>query len=159
TVTPSSGTIATETDTVSVRATAAGLAAGSYSANVMITETSQNGRIRRTIFPVTLSVRGAAAAPAIQLSVSGLTFSGTPGDATPHPQKFSISNARGGPLAWTASEKAGWLTHSPASGTTTGTVTASIAASGLGAGTYSTTVTVSPPGATAKTLPVTLTIT
>src|SRR5215467_8501001 len=33
TVTPSSGTIATETDTVSVRATAASLAAGSYSAN------------------------------------------------------------------------------------------------------------------------------
>jgi hypothetical protein len=159
TVTPSSGTIATETDTVSVRATAAGLAAGSYSANVMITETSQNGRIRRTNLAVTLSVAGAAAAPEIQLSVSSLTLSGTAGGANPAPHTFSISNTGGGTLAWTASETAGWLTLSPASGTNTGTVTASIAASSLGAGTYSTTVTVSAPGATVKTLPVMLTIT
>jgi uncharacterized membrane protein len=51
------------------------------------------------------------------------------------------------------------LTLSPASGTNTGTVTASIAASGLAAGAYSATVTVSAPGATAKTILVTLTIT
>src|SRR5882762_3165577 len=37
TITPSSGTITTEKDTVSVRTTAAGLAAGSYSASVTIT--------------------------------------------------------------------------------------------------------------------------
>ncbi len=159
TITPSSGTIATETDTVSVRATAAGLAVGSYSTNVMITQTSQNGRIRRTILPVTLSVTGAAATPAIQLSMSSLTFSGTAGGANPAPTSFSISNTGGGSLAWTASDTAGWLILSPTSGTNTGTVTASIAASGLAAGTYSTTVTVSAPGTTAKTLPVTLTIT
>ncbi len=47
TITPSSGTIATETDTVSVRATVAGLAAGSYSANVTITETSQSGTYQK----------------------------------------------------------------------------------------------------------------
>jgi uncharacterized membrane protein len=158
-ITPSSGTIATETDTVSVRATAAGLAVGSYSANVTITETSQNGRIRRTILPVTLSVTGAAATPAIQLSISSLTFSGTAGGANPAPTSFSISNTGGGTLTWTASDTAGWLILSPASGTNTGTVTASIAANGLAAGTYSTTVTVTAPGATAKTLPVTLTIT
>ena len=159
TLTPSSGTIATETDVVSVSASAAGLTAGSYSTHVIITETSQNGRNKRTILPVTLSVTGAAAAPAIQLSVSSLTFSGTAGGATPALHTFSISNTGGGTLAWTASETAGWLTLSPASGTNTGTVTASIAASSLGAGTYSTTVTVSAPGATAKTLPVALTIT
>jgi hypothetical protein len=45
------------------------------------------------------------------------------------------------------------------SGTNTGTVTASIASSGLAAGTYSATVTVSAPGVTAKTISVTLTIT
>lgn len=158
TVTPSSGTIATETDIVSVRATAAGLAAGSYSTNITITETSQNGRIRRTTLPVTLSITEAAAPPAIQLSLSSLTFSGTAGGANPAPNTFSISNIGGGSLAWTASDTAGWLILSPASGTNTGTVTASIAASGLAAGTYSTTVTVSAPGTTTKTIPVTLTL-
>jgi hypothetical protein len=158
TITPSSGTIATETDIVSVRATAAGLAAGSYSANVTITETSQSGHIRRTILPVTLSVTGAGATPAIQLSVSSLTFSGTAGGANPAPTSFSISNTGGGTLTWTASDTSAWLILSPASGTNTGTVTASITANGLAAGTYSTTVTVSAPGVTAKTILVNLTV-
>jgi hypothetical protein len=159
TITPSSGTITTETDTLSVRTTAAGLAAGSYSANVTITETSQNGRIRRTILPVTLSITGVAATPAIQLSLSNLTFSSIAGGTNPAPMTFTISNSGGGTLAWTADDTAAWLTLSPASGTNTGTVTASIAASGLAAGAYSATVTVSAPGATAKTILVTLTIT
>jgi hypothetical protein len=159
TITPSSGTISTEKDTVSVRTTAAGLAAGSYSASVTITVTNQNGRIRRTILPVTLSVSGAVATPVIQLSQSSLTFSGIAGGANPAPTTFSISNTGGGTLAWTANDTAAWLTLSPTSGTNTGTVTASIASSGLAAGTYSATVTVSAPGVTAKTISVTLTIT
>ena len=158
TITPASGTIATENDTVSVRTTVAGLAAGSYSARVTITETRQNGRIRKTILPVTLSITGAAAPPAIQLSVSNLAFSGTAGGANPAPKTFSISNTGEGTLVWTASDTAAWLTLLPGSGTNTGTVTASIASSGLAAGTYSTTVTVSALGAAAKTIPVTLTI-
>lgn len=159
TVTPSSGTITTENDTVSVRTTSAGLAAGLYSASVTITETRQSGSIRRTILPVTLSVTGVAATPAIQLSLSSLAFSGTAGGVNPAPKTFSISNAGGGTLAWTASNTAAWLILSPASGTNSGTVTASIAANSLAAGTYSTTVTVSAPGATTKTIPVTLTLT
>ena len=158
TITPSSGTIATETDIVSVRASAAGLAAGSYSADVTITETNQGGFIRRTILPVTLSVTEAPATPAIQLSLSSLTFSGTAGAANPAPNTFSISNTGGGTLTWTASDTSAWLILSPASGTNSGTVTASITATGLAAGTYSTTVTISAPGATAKTIPVTLTL-
>jgi Viral BACON domain len=158
TITPSSGTIATETDTVSVRATAAGLAAGSYSTNVTITETSQGGHIRRTILPVTLSVAGAPAAPAIQLSVSSLTFSGTAGGANPAPNTFSVSNTGGGTLAWTASDTAGWLILSPSSGTDSGTVTATVNLTGLAAGTYNTTASVTASGATAKTIPVTFTL-
>ena len=159
TITPSSGTITTENDTVSVRTTVAGLAAGSYSASVTITETSQSGKIRRTFLPVTLSITGTASTPALQLSLSNLAFSGTAGGANPAPKTFSISNTGGGTLAWTANDTATWLTLSPAAGTNTGTVTASIASSGLTAGTYSATVTVSAPGVTAKTISVTLTIT
>lgn len=159
TVTPSSGTIATETDTVSVRATVTGLAPGSYSANITITETGQNGRIRRTILPVTLSVTEAAAVPAIQLSLSSLAFSGTAGGANPAPNTFNISNTGGGTLTWTASDTAEWLTLSPASDTNSGTVTASANLAGLAAGTYSSTVSVTATGAMAKTIPVTLTLT
>jgi hypothetical protein len=64
-----------------VETTAAGLAAGAYSASVTITETSQSGSIRRTILPVMPSITGAAASPAIQLRMSNLTFSGTAGGA------------------------------------------------------------------------------
>jgi hypothetical protein len=159
TITPSSGTITTENDTASVGTTVVGLAAGSYSAGVTITVTNQNGRIRRTILPVTLSIAEAAATPAIQLSVSNLTFSGTAGGANPAPKTFSISNTGGGILAWTANDTATWLTLSPASGTNTGTVTTSVNLTGLAAGTYNATITVAATGATAKTIPVTLTIT
>jgi hypothetical protein len=159
TITPSSGTISTEKDTVSVRTTAAGLAAGSYSASVTITVTNQNGRIRRTILPVTLSVSGAVATPVIQLSQSSLTFSGIAGGANPAPTTFSISNTGGGTLTWTANDTAAWLTLSPASGTNTGTVTTSVNLTGLAAGTYNATVSVTATGATTKTIPVTLTLT
>jgi hypothetical protein len=159
TITPSSGTISTEKDTVSVRTTAAGLAAGSYSASVTITVTNQNGRIRRTILPVTLSVSGAVATPVIQLSQSSLTFSGIAGGANPASTTFSISNTGGGTLTWTANDTAAWLTLSPASGTNTGTVTTSVNLTGLAAGTYNATVSVTATGATTKTIPVTLTLT
>jgi hypothetical protein len=159
TITPSSGTISTEKDTVSVRTTAAGLAAGSYSASVTITVTNQNGRTRRTILPVTLSVSGAVATPVIQLSQSSLTFSGIAGGANPAPTTFSISNTGGGTLAWTANDTAAWLTLSPTSGTNTGTVTTSVNLTGLAAGTYNATVSVTATGATTKTIPVTLTLT
>lgn len=158
TVTPSSGTIATETDTVSVRATAAGLAAGFYSANVTITETSQRGKNRVTVLPVTLSITATAAPPAIQLSLSNLAFSATAGAHNPTPQTFNIANTGGGTLAWTANETAEWLTLSPVSGTNTGTVAANISTTGLAAGTYATTITVSAPGATPKAVPVSLTV-
>jgi BACON domain-containing protein len=96
TITPSSGGITTENDIVSVSTTAAGLAAGSYSANVTITETRQSGKTRRTILPLTLSITGAAATSAILLSQSSLTFSDTAGGANPAPKTFSISHTGGG---------------------------------------------------------------
>jgi hypothetical protein len=124
----------------------------------MITERSQNGRIRRTILPVTLAITEAAAAPAIQLSVSGLTFSGTAGGANSAAQTTGISNTGSGTLTWAASGNAAWLTLTPASGTNAGTMTASVNLAGLAAGTYNATVSVTATGATAKTIPVTLTL-
>ena len=117
TVTPSSGTITTEKDTVSVRTTIADLTAGSYSAHVTITETGQGGRIRRSLLPVTLSITGAAATPAIQLSVSNLAFTGIVGGNNPTAQTFTVTKAGTGAITWTASDNAAWLTLSPSTGT------------------------------------------
>jgi len=61
-------------------------------------------------------------------------------------------------LTWTAGDSASWLTLSPATGTNTGTVTASVNLTGLAAGTYSGTITVAATGATSRTLPVSLTV-
>ena len=59
----------------------------------------------------------------------------------PHPQTVTISNT-GGTLSWSASDTAAWLTLSPASGSGTGTLAASVNTAGLATGTYNTTITV-----------------
>ena len=63
-------------------------------------------------------------------------------------------------MDWTASESASWLSVSPASGTNGGTVTVTPSITGLGAGTYTTDVTVASAGATGspKTVAVTFTV-
>ncbi|MFO0707749.1 MAG: fibronectin type III domain-containing protein, partial [Nitrospira sp.] len=109
--------------------------------------------------PVALTVSTATVqAPIIGLSTSSLAFSGTAGGANPANQTVTVSNAGAGTLAWTASDNAAWLTLTPASGTNTGTVTASVNLTGLAAGTYTGTITVAATGATSKTLPVSLTV-
>jgi len=158
TLTPASGTITTEQDTVTVKATAAGLATGSYSATITITETSLSGRIRRNYLPVSFSVTGAASIPALQLSPSALNFTGAAGGSNPPSQTFSVSTSGSTSLTWTATDNAAWLSLSPSSGTNSGMVTAAVNLSGLAAGTYSAVITASAPGATSKTLPVTLTV-
>jgi hypothetical protein len=74
-----------------------------------------------------------------------------------------VKNSGGGTLSWSVSESIGWLSCSPASGTSTGEadpVTVTYSTSGLNVGTYSGTITVSGgTGVTSKTVAVTLTVT
>ncbi len=67
-------------------------------------------------------------------------------------------NATSGTAAFTLSEAADWLTVSPASGATPASVTLTIDAAGLAAGTYTTTVTASAPGYASDGLAVSLTV-
>ena len=161
TITPSSGTITTETDTVSVKTTATGLAAGSYSAHVTITETSRNGRIRSSILPVTMSITGATTTTAIQLSLSSLAFTGTVGGNNPSAQSFTVTKTGTGSITWTASDNAAWLTLSPSTGTATAAVTASVNLAGLAAGTHNAAISVAVTGSsnTPQSIPVSLTVT
>ena len=135
----------------------AGLSAGTYSG--LITMTAPNATNSTQYMPVTLTVTASTSTPAIGLSPSSLSFSGTVGGANPSAQPLTVANTGSGTLTWTASDNANWLTLSPSSGTNTATVSASVNLSGLAAGTYNATVTLAATGATTKTVPVTLTLT
>jgi hypothetical protein len=90
-----------------------------------------------------LTSGGTPPPPTLSLSSSSLSFAGTSGGANPAGQGVTVSNIGTGTLTWTAASNQNWLTVSPASGTNTGTLTIGANLAGLGAGTYSGTVTVS----------------
>ena len=83
----------------------------------------------------------------------GATFSGP----SPGSQTFLIDNIGSGTMNWTVSDDATWLSCTPLSGTNAGVVTVSVNASGLGAGEYNGTITVS--SANASNSPRTVTVT
>jgi len=115
TVSPGTGS-ATLTAPVPVNITAspAGLAAGTYSAVVVIKSSSEEARI-----PVMMTVSKSDAK--ILLSQTGLSFTAVSGGGAPSAQTFGILNEGKGTLSWTAkvSTLAGgsWLKIGTASGT------------------------------------------
>lgn len=157
TLSTGSGTTTTETDSISATVNTAGLAAGTYTAAVTISASGAANTPQA--IPVSLTLSPAPTSnPVISLNVPSLTFTGTSGASNPSAQSFTISNTGTGTLAWTAGDNAAWLSLSPASGTNTGTVAAAVTLTGLSAGTYSGTITVSATGASSKTLPVSFTV-
>jgi hypothetical protein len=139
----------------SVSVNTAGLAAGSYSGSVTITAAGSTGSPKTV--PVTFSVT--AAAPTLTVSPASLSFSYRIGSDTPGSRTLTIAGAS---ATFTAAASGGaWLSVSPASGGTSGSVRVSVRTSGLAAGTYSGTVTITASGSTGSpnTVPVTLTVT
>jgi hypothetical protein len=102
--------------------------------------------------------------PQISTTPQSMSFSATVGGSTPS-QTLYISNSGGGTLSYTLTVDANWLTVSPTFGTSTGVNypvqhTVSVNTSGLAAGTYTGTITISDPMASNNPLriPVTLTL-
>jgi len=86
--------------------------------------------------------------PQLSLSRESLSFgSDLQGSTTPS-QSFLISNTGEGTLNWTLSADQSWIQCSPVSGGNSTVVTVSIDSTGLAAGTYTGTITVSDPNAT-----------
>jgi len=101
------------------------------------------------------------ASPAILLNPSALSFTAAAsGMNPPPPQNVSVYNEGDGILSWTATSSAPWLIASPSSGATPSTLQISVDTSGLTAGTYKGTVTVTSDGATnpPQTISVSLTV-
>lgn len=160
-ISPASGTISREQETISVQVDPSGLSAGTYSSTLDIKITGRYSVIRTATIPVTfvVSTGGTTTTPSLLLNPTSLSFSGTAGGTNPAAQLISIANTDGGTLTWTASDNAAWLTLSPASGSGNGTIIATVNTAGLVAGTLNATITVAAPGATTKSVPVTLTVT
>ncbi len=153
---PVSGTNA---GTVTATAKVAGLLSGSYSAMVTVTATGATTKM----VPVTLTVTGSTSSGTIGFSPANLAFSGTVGGTNPAAKPFMLTNTGGGTLSWTVSDNATWLQLNTASGTTTSetdTISASATLSGLAAGTYNATISITASGSTnsPQQIPVSLTL-
>ncbi len=98
--------------------------------------------------------------PAIGLNRTNLYFSGLESGIHTGAQEDWIHNSGGGTLNWQAGDDAAWLTCSPNSGTNNGIITVSIDPSGLAAGTYTGTISITSANASnsPQTVSVTLTI-
>jgi glucose/arabinose dehydrogenase len=84
----------------------------------------------------------------LSVTPGSLAFTGQAGGANPASRTVSVTNAGGGTLSWSASDNATWLSAIPASGSAPSTVTVSVDLSGLAAGTYEGTVTITSAGVT-----------
>ena len=162
---PASGTISAEEDTISVQVNPGGLSAGTYSSSFTISITTKNDKIQTATIPVTfvVSTGSTSTTPSILLNPASLSFSGTAGGTNPLAQTIHLLNPTGGTLSWTLAESAPWLALNITSGTTTtetDQISASVGISGLGAGTYSTIINVTASGASnsPKQIPVSLTL-
>ena len=134
----------------------AGLSAGTYTGTVQI---AASGAANTPVsIVVTLTVTAVPASLAI--APQALTFQYTAGSAAPASQDISIANGGTGALSWTASSSAFWAGLSATSGSAPGTLSVSVNAANLAAGTYMTTVNIAAtdPTITPVTVAVTLVV-
>jgi len=154
-VTPSSGVTLCYL-TVSVNP--AGLAAGTYKANVVLASTAAGSP--QTSIPVTLTV---TAARTVSASPGSLGFAYQVGGNVPAAQSVQLTASDGSVLVFTAaaSSSGNWLSVAPASGTTPATLSVSVSPAGLAAGNYSgnITITAGTAGGPQTVVPVSLTVT
>jgi len=154
TATPASGTTP---GTLSVAVNPSGLAAGTYNGTITVTASSAANSPQTVA--VTLTVT-APAPPNLTLSPATLSFAFQIGGTTPAARNVAVASS-GAALSYSVASSATWLTATPASGTTPGTLSVAVNPSGLAAGTYNGTITVTASSAanSPQTVAVTLSIT
>jgi hypothetical protein len=101
---------------------------------------------------------GTSSLLAAPMSLSFVAMQGE-GQSSPAPQAIDIFNQGSQVIPWTATSSASWLKLSATSGTTPASVSVSVNTSGL-SGTYSGTITITPPSGygSVQVIPVTLTV-
>ena len=98
--------------------------------------------------------------PALRVSPTSLSFTGSVNGSNPARKTVRISKIGRGTLSWRVRERASWLRVSPTSGRNSRTISVSANLRGLKPGTYRTAITIQVPGASSKTrtIPVRLTV-
>jgi glucose/arabinose dehydrogenase/PKD repeat protein len=101
-----------------------------------------------------------AVTPQLAVTPASLTFAATQNGANPGTKSLVVANTGGGSLSYSATDDAPWLSVTPATGSAPQNLTAAVNVSGLAAGTYTATVTVTSPGVQGSpaSIPVTLTV-
>lgn len=131
----------TAPDSLTISADPGQLAPGVYYGTIQITAP---GALNS---PQAINVTFAVQGPTLLLSATSLDFTGFAGASNPAAKNVLISNMGAGAMNWTASSNASWLQLSANSGTTVSGAPFTLALTpnitGLGAGTYNATVTVS----------------
>jgi PKD repeat protein/glucose/arabinose dehydrogenase len=155
-VTPGSGSAPQD---LSVTASTAGLAPGTYNATVTVTAPGADDS--PATVPVTLTVADQPPPPALAVAPASLSFAATVGGGAPAGKTLDVTNTGSGTLSFNASDDAAWLSVAPASGNAPQTVAVTASPAGLTAGTYTATVTIAAAGAAGspKSVPVTFTVT
>ena len=152
---PMNGTNLTADDcnSTQVAVNTTGLAEGTYNAVINITSTSPNVTNSPCLVNVTLNL----GVPEISPSPTSLTFTTDEGE-NPADKTLEVCNSGTGTLDWELTDDAAWLSATPTSGSLGADdcedVTVSVDASGLAAGDYSATITIT--GSPTKTVPVNL---
>jgi hypothetical protein len=140
---------------VSVSVNPVSLAAGTYTGSVTLTSSGASNS-PKTI-PITLTVTSASL-PTITAAPSSLSFTYQTGGAAPASQPVNLTSSSGA-VSYTVASSAAWLTATPASGSAPGSLSVSVNPSGLAAGTYSGTITVTASGASNSPLKIGATLT
>lgn len=166
-VSPQEGTTAAGSNVLTVFAVPGLLSAGMYTGTITITATNPGGpavnnatSANPTVIPVTFQVT----AGTLTLSSNTLTFQQPLGGSAPVAQTVNVTST--GPafnytVAVNSNNTVNWLSATPASGSTPGTISVSVDGSKLTAGTYTGSVIVTAPnaGGSPAAIIVTLTVT
>jgi uncharacterized membrane protein len=154
---PTRGSSIGEHDTVAVSVGIAGMSAGDYSADITITAPGASNSPQT----VSVSLHISSAAPEISFKPKSLSFTAGEGGSNPASETLEIWNSGVDTLHWTLSDDAEWLSENPTSGssmTERDTVVLSVDIADMPDGDYSTSITITAPGASnsPQTVPVTL---
>ncbi len=158
-VTGGSGTTGTTPASVKVSADPTSLGVGTYKGNLVVGSSAlTTGQNISVTFQVT-------ATETVTVAPLALSFAQSTTEAAPASQNITIGSVHGGTLAWVVTTSAGdsgsWLSATPNTGTTPGTISVKVNGSGLPAGVYRGTVGFTVPAATNSPLsvPVTFVVT
>jgi len=148
---------------VTVAVNPAGLAVGTYTGTVSVASTGATNSPQTVAVTFTLTAPGPVAQPTLVATPSSLTFTVTAGGAAPPAQSVQVSASDNSTQAFTAAaatkSNGNWLAVTPASGNTPGTESVTVDPTGLAAGTYSGTVTLTSAGVSNSPLLVNVTFT